>query len=271
MATIVPIDAPVVESSVDTIAELRTLPGGAFEHVMVNGYYSAGDGGGGIFRWNGTDATTDNGGTIITPTGSVSAGRWNRMYDQASALNVRWFGVRGDTTTDEVAALTTGTPAFVNHTLFWQAGTYRFGSNFSFASSISHLFEKGATLAPDSGKTVTIAGSVWAPGTYIGGAGSVSLTLTGPGLQVAGAVELEDGSVANPAMRFRLQPTVGLARVINQQLSVICNGVQSIDINQFAVVARRAKGDPVNPGFTFVEDAGSGTYLDNNDILGIAA
>jgi hypothetical protein len=60
---------------VGTIAELRDLlKTSASTDAHVTGYYAAGDGGGGLYRYDSTDTTsTDNGGTIIV---AADGGRW---------------------------------------------------------------------------------------------------------------------------------------------------------------------------------------------------
>lgn len=90
-------------TSVTTIASLRALTD--FSNVVnVLGYYAVGDGGGGVFRWDATDTTsTDNGGTIITPSSALSSsGRWKRVYE--GEVNARWFGVN-PSQLDNTAAL----------------------------------------------------------------------------------------------------------------------------------------------------------------------
>jgi len=87
MALINPTDAPVVELSVDTIAVLRTLPGGIYKHILVDGSITAGDGGGGIYRWNSVDVSADNGTTVIAP--SVGTGRWNLFETSANMVFIQ--------------------------------------------------------------------------------------------------------------------------------------------------------------------------------------
>lgn len=89
---------PVV---VSTIAALKALTGGAYPTVQVMGYFSSGDGGGGLFRWNSADSTSDNGGTVIAP--NSGSGRWNRVWD--GSINVKWFGCKGDGVQDDTTYL----------------------------------------------------------------------------------------------------------------------------------------------------------------------
>lgn len=73
--------------------------------VQLQGYYTAADGGDGLFVWNASDVRSDNGGTIIQVTGIVT-GRWNRVVNQSIAYNILWFGAKGDGATNDTTALT---------------------------------------------------------------------------------------------------------------------------------------------------------------------
>jgi hypothetical protein len=82
---------------------LKTLQGNGSTGVNVaiaRGRSTVGDGGQGVFIWQHGVATGDDGGTIIVPS---AAGRWVRIYDHA--INVKWFGAKGDGTTDDTAAI----------------------------------------------------------------------------------------------------------------------------------------------------------------------
>ncbi len=61
--------------------------------VVVGGYSKVGDGGGGVFYWDKSSSTGDNGGTIFVPPGSTT-GRWVRVA--VGHINVRWFGAAGN-------------------------------------------------------------------------------------------------------------------------------------------------------------------------------
>lgn len=88
---------------VDSVSTLKGLsaPSSSVTYYL-RGYYSIGDGGGGFFRWNSADTSTDNGGTILQRTAG-GTGRWNRIHD--GQLSIRWFGAKGDGSTNDTSAV----------------------------------------------------------------------------------------------------------------------------------------------------------------------
>ena len=60
------------------------MPVGTYQTVEVLGYSAQADGGGGVFWWNATDTTPDNGSTVIAPTAG-GTGRWNLLNDYLPA------------------------------------------------------------------------------------------------------------------------------------------------------------------------------------------
>ena len=90
--------------SIATVAALKALPvpGGDVAYETL-GYYAAGDGGHGTYRWNSADATADNGGTVLSPDVAPATGRWNLIH--SGRINVRQFGAKGDGITDDTAAI----------------------------------------------------------------------------------------------------------------------------------------------------------------------
>ena len=92
-----------------TIRDIADLK--AFDDIVDNktlellGYHEEGDGGGGTFFWDAASAVADNGGTVIAPTfaGFSGTGRWTRVY--SGAVDVKWFGAKGDDSTDDTAAI----------------------------------------------------------------------------------------------------------------------------------------------------------------------
>jgi hypothetical protein len=105
----------VLTKHVDNISSL--LSAQTIGAVNVLNYHSGLEGGGGVFYWDATgNATEHNGGTVISPlavfptdwdnqtqlatwfdgSGLVGTGVWRRQYD--GAVNVKWFGAKGDNT-----------------------------------------------------------------------------------------------------------------------------------------------------------------------------
>ena len=100
----------VVAAMVDNIADLRALPSYSSQDgmsVQLRGYYTPGDGGGGPLRiWKGGAAPgtyVDNGGSIIVPTGGDGSGAW--VWEHGGAVNVKWFGAKGDGVADDTIAI----------------------------------------------------------------------------------------------------------------------------------------------------------------------
>lgn len=83
--------------SVSTIAALKALSVAGVStgtQASVAGYYTAFDGGGGLFVYNGSSSSADNAGTIIAP--SVGSGRWLRIY--LNEISAAGFGASGTQT-----------------------------------------------------------------------------------------------------------------------------------------------------------------------------
>jgi hypothetical protein len=85
----------------DTVLGLATYTPSGPGTIVVGGYYEPGDGAGGTFTWNPTSTASANGGTVIAP--GSGPGRWLRLHD--GVIDVRWFGARGNITSDDTAAL----------------------------------------------------------------------------------------------------------------------------------------------------------------------
>jgi len=71
---------------IGTIADLRLLDPGAFGAVFITGYYEVGDRGEGWFVWDENSNAVDNGGTVISPNGAPSFGRWKRLIQQTKII-----------------------------------------------------------------------------------------------------------------------------------------------------------------------------------------
>ncbi|HEY4111432.1 hypothetical protein, partial [Puia sp.] len=92
--------------STATIANLTALRSYAYtsgnESVFVQGYAAVDDGGQGFFAWDAASSQSDNDGTVIQVTGT-STGRWMRIY--SGAISVKWFGAKGDSTSNDQPAI----------------------------------------------------------------------------------------------------------------------------------------------------------------------
>ena len=90
--------------SVSNVAELQALPRKYRDGAIceLEGYYTAGDGGGGrgILR---NSAFTADGGTVFGITGM--GGNWHWEREVTGTVDVRWFGAVGDGATDNATAI----------------------------------------------------------------------------------------------------------------------------------------------------------------------
>jgi hypothetical protein len=146
--------------NVDSMSGLLSVNNLSYETVNVRGYTTANDGGGGLFNYDATkNKATANAGTIIDPSVSlalqgtgVGLGCWVRQY--SGAINVKWFGAKGDGVTDDATTLNAAIDAGYNvgKDVFIPAGTYYLTSD---RINIRDL------VSAKSYKNITVFGEGW--------------------------------------------------------------------------------------------------------------
>lgn len=111
---------PQATISFDSISELKSsaVPPSDNSTAIVSGYYSPGDGGGGIYGWDSSSTATANNGTIIQRDVG-GTGRWRFVGSRAT---VRTFGAKGDGSTDDTTAVTASINA--SNFVYFPDGTY---------------------------------------------------------------------------------------------------------------------------------------------------
>lgn len=120
-------------------ATSTTLPG---SYAYIAGYYSAGDGGAGLFRYVASDTTSpSNGGTIVV---DASARRWYLVWD-GERTDIRAWGAKVDGATDDSAPV----QAAIN---FLENGTANLGG-----AGGAVFFPPGTTLL-NAGVTISTGG-----------------------------------------------------------------------------------------------------------------
>lgn len=132
---------------VATLAALKALSGADLVgSVVVSGYATASDLGGGVFWWNGADSTADNAGTVIQPNAG-GVGRWLRVLP-GKEYNVRWFGAKGDNATNDTTAIATAKTVALAAagTLHFPSGTYLSATPLAYTTACRIRAEPGARL-----------------------------------------------------------------------------------------------------------------------------
>lgn len=137
------------------------------------GYYTSGDGGGGVLYWSAASTATVDGGTVFQAD-EGGTGRWLRIVE--NEVNARWWGAKGDNVTVDTAALQLAiTYSCVNKkALFIPKGDYLIDSTLSNPTDNNayfHMFgEPGTIFHASAAWTVpSIMMQIYGPPSIVGG------------------------------------------------------------------------------------------------------
>ena len=188
------------------IAALRAFAGPPPSATFIQGYYAAGDSGGGIFESVPSDTTSaDNGGTIIV---DALGRRWYRST-MGETVSVSWFGATGSNVTTDTAAFAAALNSMkAGGTVTVQGGkTYTLNSftvpvGVTLLGPYAHVGAPGASnysppynnlsgLRLTSGATITLSGSGSIDGFFIAPSGmsfqqTTDAAFAGTAITVAG-------------------------------------------------------------------------------------
>lgn len=98
----VTVDNVLGSAILTVVQELRNLAGGEFDVIYTLGHSTVNDNGGGWFKWDADNTSSDDNGAFIEPLGSPATGRWVRIFENAEVRPEMWGGFpdRSDLTLD---------------------------------------------------------------------------------------------------------------------------------------------------------------------------
>jgi hypothetical protein len=193
---------------ITNVAELRLRVGSTGTSAELQGYYLAGDGGGGEFYWDSLSVLADNGGTIFQVSG-VTTGRWIRKVN--NSINVRWFGAKGDNTFDDTVIIQTVIDYCQLNSLIVLFGDGVFLTTASLIVNKDNTTIEGYMSSKQDGGVLT-------EGTVINYTGAGTAIIVGKAVSVSGAfisginisnlkIELAQGSFAGMRVWHALRST----------------------------------------------------------------
>jgi hypothetical protein len=114
--------------SVAVVTNIAALKALTTKHslVQVLGYYTAYDGGGGMFYYDTASTTANDDGITIMTDDTPATGRYIRQYS-GSQINVKWYGAKGNGSYDDLTAIQKAYNfAFAQsyYSLFFPKGTF---------------------------------------------------------------------------------------------------------------------------------------------------
>ncbi|MEJ6952205.1 glycosyl hydrolase family 28-related protein [Natronospora cellulosivora (SeqCode)] len=128
----------------DTIEDLQQIEATDGMLIEVSGYHEANDGGGGTFLFDASSSEWADRGMIIRSS-KTREGRWLRQKEDGEAINIKWYGARGDGESDEYTSIDSAISYFFSRekegTIFFPEGTYRISWNLALYEGVSLLGE----------------------------------------------------------------------------------------------------------------------------------
>ena len=129
-------------------AQLRAYSG-AQTTANVWGIANVRDGAAGTFKVNVSDTTSaDNGGTILVDT---TGRRWYRVF--TGTINAKWFGAKGDSTTDDTASIQAAVNAVpsTGGSVYVPTGVYKLTTHITMSNPSVTVYGDGWNSNPTSG------------------------------------------------------------------------------------------------------------------------
>lgn len=159
-----------------SIAELKTLSKSRNRRVIVLGYSTPGDGGGGIYYYDFTDSiSADNGGTIIV---ANDGGRW-KYLNLTQGVLVDVFGADPTGATDSTTAINKAITALGGQLKFRSGAIYSCSGELTLENLFSVTLLGGGRGSPTIHNNTTVLKFTGTTGTFINIKSTISCAIDG--------------------------------------------------------------------------------------------
>jgi len=158
----------VLINAVASIIALKAVVAPASSGMLINllGYSSASDGGGGVFRWDSSDLSTEvaadlQNGIYVPPNSDTTGATGAWVRHDLREIDFRWFGAVGDGVADDSVALQAAVDNAASHkqSIVQNGGTYGITTAITIPADVSITFKGDATVFIIAGFTgVLVAG-----------------------------------------------------------------------------------------------------------------
>ena len=192
-------------ATVASMAALKALVGINGQVVLMEGYNTANDGGGGMFLYNISSSTAADDGMVIAPNSAI--GRWFRLA--YGYVDVKWYGAVGNGVIDDYNAIASANTyaAAKSWPLLVGAGNFYLGSDPAITAAVqitantiitaslvglnfpATISDKAKHFVLSGSGTVILSGDMILP-EWFGAKGDGSLTSNTPGTDDTVAIQL---------------------------------------------------------------------------------